>query len=180
MKKSWILGIAIVCLVAIGSIFIIKAAAKSDGKLLTPLIVNVINSFPDNSKPVTPKSDLASNDVINILLLGIDRRSKQETGFRSDTMIMLSINKKDKIAVMTSVPRDLWVGNGRINALYASDGFDGIKNEFAKLTGQVADRYILSDFADFSWIVDAMDGVSVNVDRTFTDTQFPVDATFGY
>ncbi|HSX39897.1 MAG TPA: LCP family protein [Candidatus Saccharimonadales bacterium] len=180
MKKAVIFGIIVALLLLVGGFLVFKAVVQNKSPLLSPLVIKAINAFPDPTKPKVPASDLANKDIVNILLIGIDRRSKDETSFRSDTMILLSINTKNKRAVLTSVPRDLWVGGGRINALYASQGYEGIKNEFYKLTGQMADRYILTDFADFTWIVDAMDGVPVNVVNTFTDTEFPVDATLGY
>lgn len=49
---------------------------------------------------------------INILLLGIDERSavqQDEPAFRTDTIIIISIDPVGKTAGMLSVPRDLWV-----------------------------------------------------------------------
>jgi anionic cell wall polymer biosynthesis LytR-Cps2A-Psr (LCP) family protein len=46
---------------------------------------------------------------VTVLLLGIDER-KQETGpFRTDTMLILSLDPASKTAGLLSIPRDLWV-----------------------------------------------------------------------
>lgn len=63
-----------------------------------------ISSAPDIPKTPVYDTELASKDVINILLLGIDRRSKDELGYRTDIMILLSVNKKDNRVVLTSIP----------------------------------------------------------------------------
>ena len=112
------------------------------------------------------------------MLLGIDRRNRGEA-FRSDIMILVTMNKTDNTITMASVPRDLWYGGGRINAVYGAKGWDGIRQTFADVTGHEPHRFILTDFKDFSWVVDAMGGVPVEVETTFTDSHYPVDETFG-
>lgn len=127
-----------------------------------------------------PNTDLYDKDTINILLLGIDRRSKAETAYRTDIMILVSLNKATNKVVLVSVPRDLWYGGGRINAYYIQNGWEDIQNAFYDITGIKPERYVLTDFEDFSWIVDALGGVSVDVQTTFTDTHYPVDETKEY
>ncbi len=114
---------------------------------------------------------------INILLLGIDRRSKLEYGFRSDVMILVSINPLKNNVVLASIPRDLWYEGSKINGLFVNSGWEAMKRAVTEITGLEPQRYILTDFEDFSWIVDAMGGVPVTVDRTFTDPNYPVDET---
>jgi LCP family protein required for cell wall assembly len=125
-------------------------------------------------------SELENKNIINILLLGIDRRSKYELSYRTDIMILLSINPEDNIAVLTSVPRDLWYGGQRVNATYITNGWSAMQDALETFTGLRPDRFILTDFQDFSWIVDAMGGVTVNVERSFVDSSYPIDATKTY
>jgi len=143
----------------------------TDVTILSPL---------DQAKKILKKEEKEEIKPTNILLLGIDRRSRAETSFRSDIMILMAVNPAAKKIVLISVPRDLWAGGGRINAVYAQNGWKGIQSAFERITGLKPDNFILTDFSDFSWVVDAMNGVSVNVDKTFTDSEFPVDATKGY
>lgn len=142
--------------------------AKKSIKELVPAQLKLFKHSFDETKPM------------NILLLGIDRRSRAENGYRTDIMILMTINPQKKVVVLTSVPRDLWIGGGRVNALYIQSGWDGMQSKFEQITGQKPDKFILTDFKDFSWVVDAMSGVTVAVEKTFTDYEYPVDATKGY
>lgn len=133
-----------------------------------------------NSQINIPNTELADPQINNILLLGIDRRSKQESSYRTDIMILVTIDKLNNKILLTSIPRDLWYKNGRINALYIQEGWPELQIAFEQITGQKPTKYVLTDFEDFSWIVDAVGGVEIDVQTSFTDTQYPVDATLGY
>lgn len=136
----------------------------------------------DNQKNETPSEPLkvSKDKMFNILLLGIDRRHKSETGFRTDIMILLSVNQAKKKVVLTSVPRDLWVNGGRINATYVGKGWEAMQKAFEDITGQKPDAFIQSDFEDFVWIVDSFGGISVDLDTAFTDDAYPNDVTKTY
>lgn len=124
-------------------------------------------------------SIFAKDEVINVLLLGIDRRNKSQTGFNTDIMILASINTTTNKVLLTSVPRDLWINGNKINALYTVFGPDTLVNAFEQITGQEVKGYIRCDFEDFRWIVDSFGGVPVNVERTFTDHTFPNSSDTG-
>ena len=125
------------------------------------------------------QDDYPLGKPINIMLLGIDRRARSEA-YRTDIMILVSVNPETNSVVMSSIPRDLWHGGGRINATFLNSGWEEFQRAVEKFTGQRPERFILTDFADFSWLIDAMGGVPVEVDTTFTDSSYPVDATKGY
>ena len=61
---------------------------------------------------------------INILLLGIDQRPGQQGYFRSDTMILLTVEPSTGDMGLLSMPRDLWVtipgfSEARINSAHS-------------------------------------------------------------
>ena len=69
--------------------------------------------------PAAPQV-VVSEDRINILLLGIDRRGGKGWGYRTDTIIIVTVDQTNNTAGMLSIPRDLQLpipGNGedRIN-----------------------------------------------------------------
>lgn len=71
---------------------------------------------------------LKSKDVVNILLIGQDRRPGQGRQ-RSDTMIICSIQKDTNEIILTSIMRDCYVqipgySDNRINAAYAFGGME--------------------------------------------------------
>ncbi|MFZ5424816.1 MAG: LCP family protein [Patescibacteria group bacterium] len=131
--------------------------------------------LPEETNPLT-----GSDDLVTLVLLGIDRRSKDELGFRTDTIVIVSANTETNKVVLTSVPRDLWVNGGRINALFTQNGWESLQAGLKEITGFTINDYIYTDFDDFVWIVDAMGGVPVTVERTFVDTSYPVDETKEY
>ena len=138
MKNFVVFALVLIFTTTAGLFFYFKLSQKDTKEMLYPLVIKIIESIPDETKPKEqpkPASELANQDVINILLLGIDRRSRSE-GYRTDIMILLSIDKKDKTVVLTSVPRDLWVQGGRINALYLQQGWEGVQSAFNQITGQ--------------------------------------------
>ncbi len=75
------------------------------------------NSRTDNSS-----TENTSNNITNILLLGTDGRDKEEA-FRSDCMIIATLDMKNKSIKLTSLARDTYVdipghGKGKLNEAY--------------------------------------------------------------
>ena len=122
----------------------------------------------------------------NILVLGSDKRSNDNrTGELTDTILVASIGKLDKDIVLISLPRDLWVKNSKgysskINAVYASEKTDeeGIK-ELRGVIEEVLDipihYHAMVTFDLFKETVDALGGIQLTVDNSFTDYQYPIE-----
>lgn len=129
---------------------------------------------------------------VNILLLGY-RGSGQDGPYLTDTMILASINPETNKVLLTSIPRDfLWKDDldspKKINSAFAY-GLNG-KGDFAnagtdarqaveKLTGLDVPYFFSVDFQGFKKAIDAVDGVDVNVERSFSDSEYP-DEGIGY
>jgi LCP family protein required for cell wall assembly len=108
-----------------------------------------------------------SDDVINILLIGQDRRPG-ETRSRSDSMILCTVNRNDKTIVLTSFMRDLYVqipgyGNNRINASYAWGGMELLNKTLEQNFGIYIDGNVEVDFEQFTEIVDLLGGVPMEL-----------------
>lgn len=110
---------------------------------------------------------VSDGDVFNILLIGTDNR-ENVAGSRSDSMIVISINKKTKEITMTSFMRDSYVsipehGNNRLNAAYAYGGpsllIDTIESNF-KID---INRYAQVDFYAFIDIINAFGGIDMEI-----------------
>lgn len=111
----------------------------------------------------------------SILILGIDRRHGDQTHWRTDVIQLLTISANRKNAVVTHIPRDVWAGSYKINAVYNLQGPDAIRNEIQKITGQRPDRIIRIDFDAFVWVVDSVGGLTIDVPNGFTDSSYPND-----
>ncbi len=125
-------------------------------------------------------------DRVNVLLLGMGGDG-HDGPYLSDTMIIASLKPSTKQIALISIPRDLLVdipGHGK-NKINAANSFGEIKQAGwggALAATAVKDTfnleipyYIRVDFQAFADIIDAVDGVVVNVDRSFTDPMYPAD-----
>ena len=112
-----------------------------------------------------------SKNVINILLLGLDSDDALENGGRSDSMILVSLNKKTEKINMISFFRDSWCYTNaggydtynKLNASYYYGGPSGIIDTIEKNFKINIDYYVAVDFSSFVDIIEALGGVTVEV-----------------
>ena len=109
----------------------------------------------------------------NILLLGSDQRPS-DGGFRTDTIILVTLNSELGTVNVTTFPRDLYVyipgyTVQRINTAFAFGDFESLALTFEYNFGVHPDHYVLINFWSFVEIVDSLGGINVQVERTFTD-----------
>ena len=107
-------------------------------------------------------------NVTNILLVGTDSRKSGNRRSRSDTNIILSINRNTKEITMTSFMRDMYVqipgaGKQRINAAFIFGGPQLLFNTISTNFGIYLDKYAQVDFYSFIKVVDAVDGVDITI-----------------
>lgn len=112
-------------------------------------------------------------DQVNILLLGSDQRP-YDGGFRTDTIMLLTINPQQSTVRITSFPRDLYVyipgwSMDRINTAMARNGFDGLAQTFEYNFGVRPNRYVLINFSAFQQLIDSIGGIDVYVASSLTD-----------
>jgi polyisoprenyl-teichoic acid--peptidoglycan teichoic acid transferase len=120
-------------------------------------------------------------DVLNIALLGVDRL-EPGAAYRTDSIMILSINRSAGTAALISIPRDLFVyipayGMQRINLAfqegkdqhYAGGGFALFRDTVQYNLGISIDHYVMMDFQGFKDMVDYLGGIDVVVSRELTD-----------
>ncbi len=139
---------------------------------------------------------------LNILLIGVD---KQGGGHRTDTLITVSIDPVTKKVAMFSLPRDtvdvpvpagparsLWGSTFRqkINGFYVQNyrradiwpgkqsvrGYNALKSMMGELYEMDIKYFVEVDFDGFKDVVDAVGGVTVNVQTPVVDNTYPVGA----
>lgn len=143
--------------------------------------LQTVKNFIFSSDNVIPGDE---NGRINILLLGIGG-SGHEGPYLSDTNIILSIKPNTNEVAMISIPRDLAVkinshGIRKINnadafgeAEQANGGGEYARKVFEKTFGISIPYYARVDFTAFKELVDAIGGITVDVQRSFVDTAYP-------
>lgn len=129
-----------------------------------------------------------SDGRTNILILGSDKRDLGiESGRNTltDTILVASIGNIDNDVVLISLPRDLWVTNyklkngymysSKINEIYANASIEELKIQMENILGIPIHYYATVTFQLFEEIIDTLEGVEINVERTFTDYEYPIE-----
>lgn len=136
---------------------------------------------PDYSGPIIDPTDITMDsttpdmivngeNIVNILLVGQDRRSYENYRTRSDAMILCTFNKDDKTITLTSFMRDMYVtipGHKaqKINAAYAFGGMSLLKETLAVNFGVHVDVCLEVDFDGFTKVIDIVGGVDINLNE---------------
>ena len=126
------------------------------------------NNVESQASTTTEADEEVVSDVYNILLVGSDARPDDSVG-RSDTMILVSINKETKRIVATSFLRDTYVKIPiknefhKLNAAYAYGGIELLFETLQYNYGITVDKYVAVDFLSFIDAIDILGGLDVQV-----------------
>lgn len=124
------------------------------------------------------------NDQTNILLLGISGKNHDGPNL-SDTIMVLNYHYQKNKLNLISLPRDLWSETlkDKINSAYAygeakkpnQGGFILAKAEVSYLINQPIHYVVVIDFDGFKNLIDALGGIDIYVENSFTDNNFPIE-----
>ena len=111
--------------------------------------------------------DVLEGDVINIMLIGQDRRPGEERA-RSDSMILVTLNKDKGTIQLTSFMRDLYVQipgyvDTRLNAAYRYGGVELMNETFKVNFGLEIDGNVMVDFDEFTDIIEILGGINISM-----------------
>ena len=143
-------------------------------------------------EPGKPLPRWEGTERVNVLVMGIDQREHEQGPWRTDTMLVLTIDPVTMSGGMLSIPRDLWVPipgyeEGRINtAHYLGEIYDypGGGPALAAKTvqynlGVPIHHYARFNFGAFERMVDLIGGIDVYVEAEISDPAYP-DEAYGY
>ena len=121
----------------------------------------------DASDVVFETVDVLEGDMINIMLIGQDRRPGEERA-RSDSMILVTINEEKNTIQLTSFMRDLYVQipgymDNRLNAAYRYGGTSLMNDTFRVNFGLEIDGNVMVDFDEFTEIIEILGGVTLDI-----------------
>lgn len=133
--------------------------------------LGVIHENPNGDWDEIEKIEVApkeSSNRLNVLLLGVDARTPNEPS-RTDTIIILSMDKKTKEAALLSIPRDTRVdipgrGMDKINHAHAFGGVSLTIDTVEEFLDVPIHYYARLNFEGFQDIVDALGGVTIDVE----------------
>ncbi|MEH0970565.1 LCP family protein [Micromonospora sp. CPCC 205546] len=143
--------------------------------------VDAFADVPEQGRPQT-----VAKGAMNILILGSDTRDPESTsGSRTDTIILAHLPKDRSSAQLISIPRDTWVSvprskdgsqggrDAKINAAYAWGGVPLMVQTVEKFTSVRVDHVMMVDFAGFKEIIDALGGIDIDAEKSFTSIHPP-------
>ena len=156
---------ALFSILVAGTVFILSRISKTEDA-----IHKKVETVQLREKEVTDM------DSISVLLLGIDNGAygrDTEVG-RADTMLLVTINPKQKKTTMVSIPRDSYteiIGYGtfdKLNHAYAFGKEQFSINSVQNMLNVPIDYYVTVDMNGLIGLVDAVGGLQITPNLTFT------------
>jgi len=122
--------------------------------------------------PLISQDELPENQM-NILVLGCDDIASN--GFRTDVIMLLSLNPKHHSISLISFPRDLYVTipgywSNRINTAWGLGGMALLADTFEVNFGIHPDYYMMVNYKGFRQVIDSLDGIDVEVTQELQDS----------
>ena len=139
----------------------------------------------DEAVKSTEEQGTMVEGITNILLVGTDGEYV-EKGNRSDGMMVVTIDSKNKDIRISSIARDTYVdipgySTEKLTHAYAYEGIDLLKEVFKVNFDLDIDKYIAVNFVSFMDIMDELGGVEVNVEeKDIKEINKYIDACYGY
>jgi LCP family protein required for cell wall assembly len=123
-----------------------------------------------------------NHNLVNILLMGQDNELTGESIARTDTMIVVSINRDTNTVSMLSLPRDLYIympiaGMNRLNVTYGVGenlGWNGgaffyMRQVLLYNLGINVHYFAMVDLSGFATLIDRIGGIDLAVDCAIQD-----------
>ncbi len=107
---------------------------------------------------------------LNILIMGVDDRPKEDDPGRSDTLMVMTLDTESREASIISVPRDTRVrikglGWDKVNHAFLTGGVALTRQTTENFLGIPMDYYAKINLESFGRIVDAIGGVTIDVEK---------------
>lgn len=139
----------------------------------------------DEAVKSTEEQGTMVEGITNILLVGTDGEYIEKWN-RSDSMMVVTIDSKNKDIRISSIARDTYVdipgySTEKLTHAYAYEGIDLLKEVFKVNFNLNIDKYIAVNFVSFMDIMDELGGVEVNVEeKDIKEINKYIDACYGY
>lgn len=165
-KRKFILALVAAAVLVIAAIFILQWRPLEDSQAIQKAeLTGDEKVMAEENKDI--RLPAQSDKTVNILLLGIDDRGMDFKG-RTDSIIVVTLDFKNKTTRLTSIMRDSYVdipgkGYSKINEAYAYGGPELLVRTLKYNLNIDLEHYALIDFYGFQKVVDLLGGISVEV-----------------
>ena len=139
----------------------------------------------DEAVKSTEEQGTMVEGITNILLVGTDGKYIEKWN-RSDSMMVVTIDSKNKDIRISSIARDTYVdipgySTEKLTHAYAYEGIDLLKEVFKVNFNLDIDKYIAVNFSSFMEIIDEIGGVVVDVPESGLESiNSMIDACYNY
>ena len=172
----------IICLVSSGMIYLGSTIFRSqlpffqlvDGEPVLSTDAPIPDVDTDVNAEENPEIDFLddSSEIRLYMLMGSDYRP--EAGYRTDTLILVALDRSSNKASIISFPRDLWVvipgyGEQRINTVMQLGGFPLLADTLQYNFGVYPTQYAMIDMAGFLQIIDVLGGIEFTTEFRTAD-----------
>jgi LCP family protein required for cell wall assembly len=124
--------------------------------------VVIAPQIKNDGSQISVNAGTRKSEYFTFVLCGTD-----DSGVRTDTIMVASYDISKKKISIISVPRDTMLNVNwsvkKINSAFAFDGIEGLKRELKGILGFGVDFYAVVNLSAFKEIVDAIGGVRFNV-----------------
>lgn len=137
-------------------------------------IYRIWDAANDAYDPPKGGQSIDGSKPVNLLLLGIDERPGDRG--RADSIIIVTLNPRNKTVKLTNIPRDTYVDipgrnkKDKINHSYAFGGTNLATKTVENFLGIPIDGYVNLNMPGMKTIVDELGGIDVNVPFSFTES----------
>lgn len=155
------------CLLAL-LLALLPLAVTAEGWVEILPDITVTAEAVENTGEEPANAGVLSDDWWNILLLGCDSYTKNEYS-RTDSMIILSVNMKQKQVKMTSLMRDIWIkvpgksSHRKLTELCAVGGPELTVRAINESFGMNIDNYVLISMEGIAEVIDLLGGIELDV-----------------
>ncbi len=148
--------------------------------------LNVMHDSTADKSILNETNFQSEKGIINILLAGTDGRPGEKNS-RSDAMMILTVDSKNKSLKLTSLNRDTYVdipghGEEKLTHAYAYGGINLLVETIENNFEVDIQNYAVVDFYSFMDIVNALGGVEVDVHKSEINeiNKFIKDETYSW
>jgi len=126
-----------------------------------------------------------------VLVAGADtsagRRAGGLTDWNTDALMVISVSADKSRITLMSLPRDTVdvpmadgsIDHSKVNGIAQRLGMEALRGAMATLLAEPIDRYIRVDMDDFTWMVDAVGGIDLEVTTPISDPKVHLDLPLG-
>ncbi|MDD2213654.1 MAG: LCP family protein [Oscillospiraceae bacterium] len=129
----------------------------------------VVKVYAPSDYPIQAVDQMDSQ-VTNILIFGVDSRGEDDTTSRSDSMMVMSLNRKTKSVKLTSLMRDTQVTISgyedeatKLNAAYAYGGVGLMINTINQNYQLDIQKFMMFDFWSAADLIDQVGGIELDI-----------------